>query len=273
MNAKAGDTATLDFYLWDAAAGLRTSTATFTVAAIVPMTGLAADRRLAPVYPGISDSDSLSGWDPPFPLDLSKVRPQDEAYWRDHRTTPKAFINYERARDLWSTRYGKLTGLRFGVPPGGNAEALAEGLRAQLRQRVEPVSQGIALTPARRLALEASRGATDFGEYFTYFSFFIVVSALLLVVLFFRLGIEQRLRQIGVLRATGYTERHLRWMLSAEAAVIALAGGVVGVAGAIAYAALVVLRSENLVGRRGRDDAARAACGEDEPRSSASRAA
>ena len=167
---------------------------------------------------------------------------------------------------MWSTRYGKLTGLRFGVPAGGNAEALAEGLRAQLRQRVEPVSQGIALTPARRLALEASRGATDFGEYFTYFSFFIVVSALLLVVLFFRLGIEQRLRQIGVLRATGYTERHLRWMLSAEAAVIALAGGVLGVAGAIAYAALVVLRSENLVGRRGGDDAARAACGAGEPR-------
>jgi hypothetical protein len=61
------------------------------------------------------------------------------------------------------------------------------------------------------------------------------------VVLFFRLGIEQRLRQIGVLRATGYTERHLRWMLSVEAAMIALAGGAVGVAGAIAYAALVVL--------------------------------
>ena len=106
LNAKAGDTAQLDFYLWDAAAGLRTSTATFTVAAIVPMTGLAADRRLAPEYPGITDADSLSDWDPPFPLDLSRVRPQDEAYWHDHRTTPKAFIAYERARELWSTRYG-----------------------------------------------------------------------------------------------------------------------------------------------------------------------
>ena len=82
---------------------------------------------------------------------------------------------------------------------------------------------GLSVRDVRGAGLAASRGATDFGAYFTYFSFFIVVSALLLVVLFFRLGIEQRLRQIGVLRATGYTERHLRWMLSVEAAVIALA--------------------------------------------------
>ena len=118
--------------------------------------------------------------------------------------------------------------------------ALADALRKQLRQLVTPASQGLILTPARRLALDGSRGATDFGEYFTYFSFFIVVSALLLVVLFFRVGVEQRLRQIGVLRATGYTGHHLRWMLASEAAVLSLAGGVVGVIGAVGYASAVV---------------------------------
>ena len=240
LNAKPGDTAQLDFYLWDAAGGLRTNSARFMVAGIVPMVGLAADRRLAPEYPGITEAESFSDWDPPFPLDLSRVRPQDEAYWKEYRTTPKAFLFYERARDLWATRYGTLTGLRFTVLPGQDPEALAEALRKQLQQRVTPVSQGLILTPARRLALDASRGATDFGEYFTYFSFFIVVAALLLVVLFFRLGIEQRLRQIGVLRATGYTGRDLRWMLSSEAAVLALAGGLAGIAGAVGYASAVV---------------------------------
>ena len=240
LNAKPGDTAQLDFYLWDAAGGLRTDSARFMVAGIVPMVGLAADRRLAPEYPGITEAESFSDWDPPFPLDLSRVRPEDEAYWKAYRTTPKAFLSYERARDLWATRYGTLTGLRLTVLPGQDPQALAEALRKQLQQRVTPVSQGLILTPARRLALDASRGATDFGEYFTYFSFFIVVAALLLVVLFFRLGIEQRLRQIGVLRATGYTGRDLRWMLSSEAAVLALAGGLAGIAGAIAYASAVV---------------------------------
>ena len=117
---------------------------------------------------------------------------------------------------------------------------LAAALQQNLQQRLAPDSQGVTITSVRALALGASSGATDFGEYFTYFSFFIVVSALLLVVLFFRLGIEQRLRQIGILRATGYTQRHLRWMFSGEAVAVSLAGGLLGVAGAVAYARGVV---------------------------------
>ena len=240
LHAAVGDSVELEFYLWDAVAGLRTDKAYFRVDGIVPMIGVAADPRLAPDYPGITQAENVSDWDPPFPLDLSRVRPQDEAYWRDHRTTPKAFLPYERARDLWATRYGNLTGLRFTVAPGQDAAALAAALKSALQRRLAPETQGLTLVPARRLALSAAAGATDFGEYFTYFSFFIVVSALLLVVLFFRLGIEQRLRQIGVLRATGYTPRHLRRMFAGESAVLAIAGGLIGVAGAVAYARVIV---------------------------------
>ncbi len=53
-------------------------TASFYVAAIVPIAGLAADRDLAPPYPGITESDNLRDWDPPFPIDLSRIRPVDE---------------------------------------------------------------------------------------------------------------------------------------------------------------------------------------------------
>ena len=60
------------------------------------------------------------------------------------------------------------------------------------------------------------------------------------MVLFFRLGIEQRLRQIGILRATGYTSAICAGCCSAEAAALALAGGVLGIAGAVGYAQLVV---------------------------------
>ena len=80
LGARPGDPLTLEYYLWDAAAGLRTATADFTVAGIVPFAGLAADPRLAPEYPGITQTESLADWDPPFPLDLSRVRPQDEKY-------------------------------------------------------------------------------------------------------------------------------------------------------------------------------------------------
>ena len=59
----------------------------------------------------------------------------------------------------------------------------------------------VRIAPVHALALTASSGATDFGEYFVYFSFFLVVSALLLTALFFKLSVEQRIREIGLLRA------------------------------------------------------------------------
>ena len=70
---------------------LETRSAEFRIAAVVPLAGAAADRDLSPVYPGITEADTLGDWDPPFPIDLKRVRPQDEAYWKEHRATPKAF--------------------------------------------------------------------------------------------------------------------------------------------------------------------------------------
>jgi hypothetical protein len=62
----------------------------------------------------------------------------------------------------------------------------------------------------------------------------------MLVVLFFKLGIEARLKQIGVMRAAGYTTRTIRRILLSEAVLLALLGALAGVAGAVGYAHLIV---------------------------------
>jgi ABC-type antimicrobial peptide transport system permease subunit len=92
----------------------------------------------------------------------------------------------------------------------------------------------------RRDALSASRGATDFGQYFIYFSFFLVVSALLLAALFFKLGVEQRVREVGLLRAVGFDAMLVRRLFMVEALLLALAGSVVGAIGGVAYAAAII---------------------------------
>ncbi len=240
LGAKPGEEAEIEYYVWDALAGLQTRRARFVVERIVPIEGTAADRRLAPDYPGITGADRLSDWDPPFPLDLSRIRPQDERYWNERRTTPKAFIPYERGRDLWSTQYGRVTSVRTRVPPAMDVKAAAASIAAALQQEVDPAAAGVTMIPVRQLALAASTGATDFGEYFTYFSFFIVVSALLLTVMFFRLGVEQRLRQIGILRATGFTIAHVRRLLLIEAGALSVVGSLLGVVGAVVYAHAIV---------------------------------
>jgi ABC-type antimicrobial peptide transport system permease subunit len=239
LSASVGDAIEVDYYLWDATAGLTTHTEKFTLERILPIAGFAADRRLVPDYPGITEAKSLGDWDPPFPIDLAKVRPIDEKYWEEYRTTPKAFIPYERGAALWGSRYGRATSVRIIT----NREAIAEtadkviaGMTAQL----PPQAAGVAMTPVRAAALDASRGATDFGEYFTYFSFFLVVSALVLAVLFFKLGVEQRLRQVGILRASGFPMTTIRRMLTAEALALAVAGGAIGAAGAVAYGRFIM---------------------------------
>ena len=240
LGARPGDQVDISYYLWDANAGLTTHNASFTVSGVVPIAGFAADRELAPEYPGITGAESLADWDPPFPIDLARVRDVDEKYWDDHRATPKAFVGYDIGQKLWQTRYGGATSLRFVVPAGSDADTAAARLRDEIRAAVRPEAVGVSVQPVRRLATEASVGATDFGQYFTYFSFFIVVSALLLAILFFRLGVEQRLRQIGIMRAAGFTVATVRRLLLMEAVVLAIVGGAVGILGALAYGQIIV---------------------------------
>ena len=95
-------------------------------------------------------------------------------------------------------------------------------------------------SPYARRHWRASRGSTDFGEYFTYFSFFIVVSGLLLSGLFFKLGLEQRVREVGLLFALGFTPSRVRRLLGSEGLVLAAIGAVVGMAGAVLFGAAIL---------------------------------
>jgi hypothetical protein len=136
------------------------------------------------------------------------------------------------ARDrtaLWRSRYGALTSIRVprrrgsrSTPPGTRSRAAAGDRSARARPRRARC--------ARPTASSASRGATDFGEYFVYFSFFLVVSALLLAALFFKLGVEQRVREVGLLRAVGFGPPACPAAVPGRGPVLAVAGSAAGVA-------------------------------------------
>jgi putative ABC transport system permease protein len=247
LRARPGDRVTLEYLLWRDEGHLDTGAAAFTLAGVTPMTGLAGDRDLVPEYPGITESPHLADWDPPFPVDLGRIGPADEAYWDRHRTTPKAFVPLGVGQRLWGHPQGRLTGVRL-VPPSGVAladarRAFATALLARLRPtigRTGGASNALVVSPVRDTALAAARGATDFGEYFTYFSFFLVVASLLLAGLFFRLNLEQRLREVGLLEALGFTARRIRRLFLAEGLALAGVGAAIGAAGAVLYAGLVL---------------------------------
>ncbi|MFY9574169.1 MAG: ABC transporter permease, partial [Blastocatellia bacterium] len=240
LGAKRGDLITLDYYLWEDEGRLRTDSARFRLEAIVPLGDEALDRDLVPDYPGLTETENIADWDPPFPVDLKRVRPKDEDFWHRYRTTPKAFIPLQTGIKLWQSRHGKFTSLRIRAADGGYNQSRLDAFKQSLRASLDPIEMGISISPVRTEGLEASRGATDFGEYFVYFSFFLVVGALLLASLFFKLGIEQRLREIGTLRALGFPLATVRSLFLLEGLVLATLGSVLGVIGAVGYGALIM---------------------------------
>ncbi|HEX8145449.1 MAG TPA: FtsX-like permease family protein [Pyrinomonadaceae bacterium] len=240
LGVRPGDAVSLEYYLWREDGRLIESSAQFQLAGIVPISGMAADRNLVPEYPGITGTESLSDWDPPFPVDLSRIGERDEDYWDQYRTTPKAFIQLSKGQQLWQSRFGKVTSIRLSPASDAPLQAALDTYRAALRADIDPARAGLTVYPARAQGLEASRGATDFGEYFLYFSFFLVASALLLASLFFKLGVEQRLREIGTLQAIGFTAAKIRALFLTEGILLAVLGTLAGLAGALCYGGLMM---------------------------------
>ena len=236
-----GDRLTVEYYLWADEGRLTTHEAEVQVAGVVPIDGAADDPDLTPDYPGITEATNVIDWDPPFPVDLDLIRPVDETYWDDHRTTPKAFIPLAAGQRMWASRWGQVTSVRLYAAPGEDIAATRDRFAAALLESLDPLALGFVVYPARSLALEASAGVTDFGLYFIYFSFFLVVSALLLASLFFRLGVEQRLRELGLLRATGFPAPAIRRVFLTEAGILSAIGSALGIIGAVLYAELIML--------------------------------
>ncbi len=247
LAAKPGDAVRLAYYAADAQGQLNTAEHTFKLAGVVTLTGAAADPTLTPEYPGISDAKTMADWDPPFPVDLKHVRPKDEAYWNERRATPKAFVSLATGQRLWSSRFGNLTAIRLapagsaGVPPAeADLRKTAALFEKKLLASLTPDQLGLQFQPVKEQGLRSAAGATDFGQLFFGFSFFLIVSAAMLVALLFRLGVERRAKEIGILLATGFPVRVVRRLLLLEACAVAVAGGALGVPGAVAYGALMI---------------------------------
>ena len=162
-------------------------TSGFRVAAIIPMTGIGADATLTPSYKGLTDSDTIAGWNPPEGVEIDKklVTKADEDYWHRYHAAPKIFISFAASQKLWGGGIPNVTSIRI-------AAADADRFRAAMGLHLDPAAMGLAFLPIMAQQLAASSGNTDFGEYFIYFSFFIIFAAVMLVAMLFRLNVEQR---------------------------------------------------------------------------------
>ncbi len=232
LNAAAGDRIDLHYFVARRGRVLDEVNRQFTVAQVVPMKGMAADRQLAPQFPDAPDTEDetdLSDWKPSF-RQAYKIRPIDDEYWDHYRATPKAFVSLKAGQSMWANRFGNLTSARFAT-----SEHDFDALEAALRKEIDPGAVGFLFTDVRTPALKASDNALDFGQLFLGFSFFLIVAALLLMGMLFAFGVEQRTGEVGTLLALGYTKPRVRRLLLMEGAILAAIGVAIGVAGGLLY--------------------------------------
>ncbi len=236
LHVRPGDWIEMTSFVPESGAKLVESTNRFRVHGIVPLSGIYADRTLMPDFPGIENTDSTRDWDAGFPVDLKRIRPEDEAYWKEHRGTPKAFITLAAGQRMWGNRFGDVTAIRFPVPPGGSLEGSKRFWEVAFLCLVHPSELGLRFEPVRAQALKSAAQGQDFGQLFLGFSIFLVVAALLLMALLFQFGLEQRAAEVGTLLALGFTPKEVRRLFLREGAMLALGGSLLGVLGGLAYA-------------------------------------
>lgn len=250
LRLEVGDNIRFAYHIVGSRGELPEEDRTATVRGIVKMTGAATDRNLTPQVKGITDVESLADWDQPFEMNLGVVTPRDDDYWDKYRATPKLYLPLKSAQAMWPSRYGTLTSLRFGSNQwnaNGNkrdfaridtaqVQARQSEISAALLKHVDPAELGLAFLPVKAIGLMAASGSTDFSGLFFGFSLFLIVAAMILIGLLFRLGIEQRVRDLGLFGAIGFTPTQVHRQMLLEGLIVVVAGGLAGLVAAVGYA-------------------------------------
>ena len=246
LQAKVGDKINFTYHTIGSRGELPELERSVTVRGIVAMTGTAIDRTLTPEVKGITDVASLADWDQPFPMDLDAVTPRDDEYWNSYKATPKLFMPLKTAVKLWPSRYGSLTSLRIAqkdIDLNEREKSLAslnQQFSQKLLKNLNAADIGLQFQPVKAIGLMAASGTTPFAGLFFGFSIFLIIAAMILIGLLFRLGIEQRVRDLGLLGAIGFTANQVRRQMLTEGFFIAVTGGLIGSVLAVGYAKVMI---------------------------------
>jgi ABC-type antimicrobial peptide transport system permease subunit len=246
LDAQPGDSIQIKYHQVGSHGELPEEVLTLKVKAVVPLESsvTASDRGLTPEVKGITDAKTFNNWKQPFPMDLDRPTDRDDDYWELYKALPKAFVSLDLAKSLWTSRYGSLTSLRVAVPETtDNPEKLEEATEqfaTSFISQLNPQETGLVFQPVKYNGIKAASGTTDFTGLFVGFSFFVIASAMILISLLFRLGVERRTPSIGLLQAIGFDRRMVRKLILKEGLVVACLGGIIGSVCAVGYAKLMI---------------------------------
>jgi putative ABC transport system permease protein len=234
LNAQIGDTIELEYYTVGALRTLNEEKRSFILKDFVPIDGYAADSLLMPAFEGLADVDHCSDWEAGIPMDYSKIRDKDEAYWDMYRGTPKAFISYNIAKEIWQNTQGNLTALRF------DTDISDERISQTILNSINPSELGFHFYNIREESLWSADNAVDFAELFLGLSFFLILAAFILTGLLFSMLLSSRKKEQGILLSLGIKQKKIKQMFLLEGLIIAVFGSFIGLFAGILFNKIIL---------------------------------
>lgn len=227
LHAGVGDTIRVSYFTSQELKVLVTDTVQLRVRQIVPLSELREDSTLSAEFPGLSNVERCTDWDSDLPIQMDLITDEDENYWNLYRSTPKAVIAYNAVAKDWSNAYGNATAIRV---------ADAKPNLTELR----PGMFGIQLISPREAGLYAAKNGVDFSGLFLALAFFIIISAMMLMLIPLSEMLYQRRHEMELLKSLGYTRQRIVKLLWMELAPVVLVASVVGVIVGFLYTSLVM---------------------------------
>jgi putative ABC transport system permease protein len=227
LRARVGDKVTISYFISHDLRTLEIREKTFRVRNIFPIAFFLIDPSLSTDFPGLSGVDNCADWDSDLPINMDLITDADELYWEMFKNTPKAIISYKAIENEWVNSFGNATAIRV-----SNEAPDLSALRAEMF--------GIQVIHPREAGIYAAMHGVDFAGLFLALGFFIIISAMLLMLIPLSEMLYQRRHEIALLQSLGYPRKRISAILWRESAPVVFVSSIIGVIAGLIYTTLIM---------------------------------
>jgi len=201
----------------------------FIVAGIVDVNKIPTQFDQSKNIPGIGDADNCLDWQTDFPIDMDKIKDEDETYWNEYKGVPKAFISYDTALQMWQHQLGNASGII------GNFDS-----NKKLTDIIIQNTGLIKFTPIYDIGDNALKNSTDFSQLFIGLSFILIGTAIFFSLTLLSAYLNKRRKDIGIFISIGYSHKLITQIIRTEILVTILIGVLIGLPIGILYSKILL---------------------------------
>ena len=200
----------------------------------------AITAALAAGIPGLTDSESCSDWNAALPIDLKRIRRDDEEYWQQYGAKPQVYLPMERAQKLFGTK--QVSTLLFKGQDRGE-------LRRKLTELIRQQPDLFTCFSPREQAFSNVANGVNFPSLFLGLSSLVMIAALLVLLILLQLHLLERRSELLLYEELGCSREWQYRQLLLELGLLLVGGSLSGVLAGFGAARLLLLALLRVWGR------------------------